>query len=919
MLQIRSEQIQSIRQGLNLSFRKEVIGLLEENGYEAILNPGTNDIGIKDKSGNTAWLRYNQQVLPASFELPSGTAYQLNYYPDGGLQSVQMPNGNAIELFTKDGKLISLNHKGGASVSLQYTKDHKVKEIKVSKKKKYEFKYDKTYGYLNAIIDGNRQTKFYNHDNSGNLRQKIDAENRTTYFHYEVGENELKHIQYPDGSRETYQYDEGNNRLEITQRNNAWVKNYYDDNDNLRQVEWQDGSFILLEYDNEEEISSIQNEQSLINFRKDSGGEIIEEEGEFGSIKYEYNADEQLSKVIYPDKYEIKYSYDIDSELAEVKDSEGNIFEFTNDAKSSTSKIIFGNGNVAYATREHFNGQIAETSLNIQNGNSYGQLYEYDDQERLSKISDTRSKFPSRTLHYDDADHLLAVKADKEKVVEQFTYDRSGQLTSANTKNVVIGAMEETKVYGENVLGYDSNGNLSDFLGVKATFRQNSTLDSIEAKGQKWHYQYDAFGRRISKSNGKETTQYVWAGIQLYEEIHITNGVETRQKYLYRPFEQRPFAIKNEKGVYLLQQDQRGAIIRAVDSFGELVWEAEYDSFGKAYTRTEKIHQPWRLQGQYFDAESDLHYNVARYYSPALKTYLSRDPRWFEVEASNYNYANNDPYNKADSLGAFWHIVAGALIVGATAIVGGAIGGYVAYKNGGDWRTGAIAGAAGGAAGAIAALTIGPAILGSAFLGGAAAGAIGGGVYGAAETIADIALNGTEDSLGCILLKIGKNTVTNALIGAAFGGILGALARPLAGLFGRVTRPLSSLAKRVFGGKTPKIGSPAKPNSGNVGSATVDDAVAGGGNAIKRTKHGIERTAGTSTRGGVLSLEEMSSTKILGRSIKQADGATVYLHEITPGKFNAVVEGNRGVITTMKNWSQKSIDKIAKRYGWKLE
>lgn len=763
MLQIRSEQIQSIRQELNLSFRKEVLGLLEENGYEAILNPDTNDIGIKDKSGNTAWLRYNQQVLPASFELPSGTAYQLNYYPDGGLQSVQMPNGNAIELFTKDGKLISLNHKGGASVSLQYTKDHKVKEIKVSKKKKYEFKYDKTYGYLNAIIDGNKQTKFFNHDNSGNLRQKIDAENRTTYFHYEVGENELRHIQYPDGSRETYQYDEGSNRLEITQRNNAWVKNYYDDNDNLRQVEWQDGSFILLEYDNEEEISSIQNEQSLINFRKDSGGEIIEEEGEFGSIKYEYNADEQLSKVIYPDKYEIKYSYDIDSELAEVKDSEGNIFEFTHYAKSSTSKISFGNGNVAYATREHFNGQIAETSLNIQNGNSYGQLYEYDDQERLSKISDTRSKFPSRTLHYDDADHLLAVKADKEKVVEQFTYDRSGQLTSANTKNVVIGAMEETKVYGENVLGYDSNGNLSDFLGVKATFRQNSTLDSIEAKGQKWHYQYDAFGRRISKSNGKETTQYVWAGIQLYEEIHITNGVETRQKYLYRPFEQRPFAIKNEKSVYLLQQDQRGAIIRAVDSFGELVWEAEYDAFGKAYTRTEKIHQPWRLQGQYFDAESDLHYNVGRYYSPTLKTYLSRDPRWYEVDASNYNYANNDPYNKADSLGAFWHIVGGA-------IVGAVIGGVVAYASGGDWRAGALGGAVTGAM-----IMANPALARWAFDAGSLV-----------EDVADNIINDKPESIACVL--------ANGVVDRVKSRVLGKLAAPLlnrgSALFKKFAAPL---------------------------------------------------------------------------------------------------------------------------------
>ncbi|HMI02276.1 MAG TPA: DUF6443 domain-containing protein [Pedobacter sp.] len=89
---------------------------------------------------------------------------------------------------------------------------------------------------------------------------------------------------------------------------------------------------------------------------------------------------------------------------------------------------------------------------------------------------------------------------------------------------------------------------------------------------------------------------------------------------------------------------------------------------------------------------------------------------------------------------------------------------------------------------------------------------------------------------------------------------------------------------------------------------------------IVTTLHGAERIAGigAASRGGVLSSEGIRTTMTLGRQIKQLDGATVFLREITPGRFNAVVQGEKGIITTMANWSQKSINRIAKNYGWKL-
>lgn len=90
--------------------------------------------------------------------------------------------------------------------------------------------------------------------------------------------------------------------------------------------------------------------------------------------------------------------------------------------------------------------------------------------------------------------------------------------------------------------------------------------------------------------------------------------------------------------------------------------------------------------------------------------------------------------------------------------------------------------------------------------------------------------------------------------------------------------------------------------------------------AIQTTAHGAERIAGAAaTRGGVLTANGIRATKTMGKAFSQSDGATVYLHEISSGRFNAVVLNADGkVITTMSNWSQKSINRIAKNYGWNL-
>ena len=80
----------------------------------------------------------------------------------------------------------------------------------------------------------------------------------------------------------------------------------------------------------------------------------------------------------------------------------------------------------------------------------------------------------------------------------------------------------------------------------------------------------------------------------------------------------------------------------------------------------------------------------------------------------------------------------------------------------------------------------------------------------------------------------------------------------------------------------------------------------------KTTKHGSERLR---ERG--FSNSDISNTKNTTNIKRQSDGAKVYIKEISNGKFNVIVEGDKGIITALKNISQKALDRLMKNYNWR--
>ena len=79
---------------------------------------------------------------------------------------------------------------------------------------------------------------------------------------------------------------------------------------------------------------------------------------------------------------------------------------------------------------------------------------------------------------------------------------------------------------------------------------------------------------------------------------------------------------------YSIVSDYIGRPVQCFDDEGEVVWETEYDTYGRLKSlKGEKHFIPFRQMGQYEDKEfGGLYYNRFRYYDSGSGTYISQDP-----------------------------------------------------------------------------------------------------------------------------------------------------------------------------------------------------------------------------------------------------------------------------------------------------
>ena len=555
-----------------------------------------------------------------------------------------------------------------------------------------------------------------------------------------------------------------------------------------------------------------------------------------------------------------------------------------------TQNLYYNNGNGT----AKYNGSISSMTWKAGNESTIrGYKFTYDGLSRLMNatygetagINTNTDRFSENVTAYDKNGNIKTLQrygqtaASSYGLIDNLTFTLGGnqlnRVDDAAAASAYGGGFEfKDGVKQANEYTYDSNGNLTKDLnkGISTITYNVLNLPNMVtfSDGSTIAYTYGADGTKLKTvhKTGSTTTTTDYCGNVVYE-----NGV---QKLLLT--DEGYVTLSDGKYHYYLK-DHQGNNRVVINQSGTVEEANHYYPFGGVFASTGNT-QPYKYNGKELDAKKGLNwydYGV-RMYDAALGRFATVDPsaeNYFNT--SLYAYCGNNPISRIDPTGADWYedkqgnlrwqegseALKGYTNIGSSASIALGNDNYLNfYQNGGILANQAV----------------------NAFDLIASSGKLQNQFLGKTSPL-------SEDSKSALFNSLNSRSID-------------AIARPI--------------GEAAFGFGAGEFGGMLLGKA--IGWAVGKVAGRGTQNAIQSTAHGVQRIAGTTaTRGGVLSVNEVRVTKSVGKAFTQADGATVYLHEITPGRFNAVVEGRKGIITTMGNWSQKSINRIAKNYGWNIK
>ena len=546
-----------------------------------------------------------------------------------------------------------------------------------------------------------------------------------------------------------------------------------------------------------------------------------------------------------------------------------------------TQNLYYNNGNGT----AKYNGSISSMTWKAGNESTIrGYKFTYDGLSRLMNatygetagINTNTDRFSENVTAYDKNGNIKTLQrygqtaASSYGLIDNLTFTLGGnqlnRVDDAAAASAYGGGFEfKDGVKQANEYTYDSNGNLTKDLnkGISTITYNVLNLPNMVtfSDGSTIAYTYGADGTKLKTvhKTGSTTTTTDYCGNVVYE-----NGV---QKLLLT--EEGYVTLSDGKYHYYLK-DHQGNNRVVINQSGTVEEANHYYPFGGVFASTGNT-QPYKYNGKELDAKKGLNwydYGV-RMYDAALGRFATVDPsaeNYFNT--SLYAYCGNNPISRIDPTGADWYedkqgnlrwqegseALKGYTNIGSSASIALGNDNYLNfYQNGGILANQAV----------------------NAFDLIASSGKLQNQFLGKTSPL-------SEDSKSALFNSLNSRSID-------------AIARPI--------------GEAAFGFGAGEFGGMLLGKA--IGWAVGKVAGRGTQNAIQSTAHGVQRIAGTTaTRGGVLSVNEVRVTKSVGKAFTQADGATVYLHEITPGRFNAVVEGRKGIITTMGNWSQEVTKRV---------
>ncbi|WP_394560153.1 RHS repeat-associated core domain-containing protein [Aquipseudomonas alcaligenes] len=614
---------------------------------------------IRHPDGSQHLLVWNAQGELIEEKLPAGGVRRYRY-DAFGRQITRQDEHGALTQYQWDavGRLVQVTLPGGASRAYSYNAYGKVTSERDEQNRITRYEYADGLHLVSRRINPDGSQLRYRYDNARLLLTDIENE-RGEHYRLDYHPNGLISQETGfDGRRSAYRYDLAGHLIEkkeFAEDRSERITAYQRDSAGRLLVKTlADGEQIHYAYDGQGRLVSVDDGQWPLAYTYDLRDRLVEEHQGWATLRYEYDALGQLGHCRLPDGSRLDYRYRPGGELEGI-DLNG----------QPLSRHQFEQGRERYRRQGALlseydyddQGRLQAHRLRNEQRQLLRRQYHYDASGNLSAIEDSRKG--NRSFHYDPLDRLVAVRGD---LPESFAHDPAGTLLAQNStapEGLANVKGNRLLMQGDSHYDYDAFGNLvrkRRGAGQKlvTTYQYDSQHRLIAANlpdGRCVQYRYDAFGRRIAKTLDGQTTEFLWQGERLIAE----SGPTHYRSYVYEPGTFRPLALLQGEGAavepYYYQLDHLGTPQELTSAGGQILWSVKYRAYGSlAKVEVAAIDNPLRFQGQYFDAETGLHYNRHRYYNPGTGSFLTPDPIKLAGGLNNYQYVPN-PTGWVDLLG----------------------------------------------------------------------------------------------------------------------------------------------------------------------------------------------------------------------------------------------------------------------------
>ncbi|WP_336431432.1 RHS repeat-associated core domain-containing protein [Providencia rettgeri] len=544
------------------------------------------------------------------------------------------------------------------------------------------FEYD-SLTRLKAVINATGDKYTYERDRAGQIIRETDFTGRVQEHRYDQLGRRIA-TRYPDQHELRWRYDVSGLVVEQSE----WLDN---------GVENKCLSTTTYEYNARLQLVKATNPDSVVEFEYDAQGRLTCERINGQEIKHDWDSDHStLTRTTFGDR-ELHYAFGQLGELTSLQINQHAPLEFGYNAVGQEylrrSEAGFVNSSHYTATgllahqragrgSENFLQSLQQNPQQPPFCTDVHRSYQYDRAHNVVRIEDDRWK--QTTYRYNANDQITETQYSNQigNRDEKFLYDANLNLTEhmtlpSDAKGAMLQLFQQQQAgrvtrrdtaRGYQLYHYDVNGRLEKKVVYEHGYRpkewrylwntQNQLTACFTPKGDCWRYTYDAFGRRLSKTQTVDSQaahinplfpqlkpkvtawHYLWSGDQMVEETPIyadgTIAYDSQVQWLYEPGAITPTARYQNGKLHYVVTDHQGTPREIFTEAGKASWAGRLNTWGQMQfwqsrdgladndpTYTE-CH--FRFAGQYEDRETGLYYNRFRYYDKDSGQYISPDP-----------------------------------------------------------------------------------------------------------------------------------------------------------------------------------------------------------------------------------------------------------------------------------------------------